>query len=64
MGIHGYLGGRLYRSQEPLEQIRMESVAEILQQLRQDFRITGVPPTKEGRRLSDQVRAVTPLPPL
>ena len=47
-----------------LEQIRMESVAEMLQQLRQDFRITGVPPTKEGRRLSDQVRAVTPLLPL
>jgi hypothetical protein len=47
-----------------LEQIRMESVAEMLQQLRQDFRITGVPPTKEGRRLSEQVRAVTPLLPL
>ena len=47
-----------------LEQIRMESVAEMLRQLRQDFRITGVPPTKEGRQLSDQVRAVTPLLPL
>ena len=46
-----------------LEQIRMESVAEMLQQLRQDFRITGVPPTKEARRLSDLVRAVTPLLP-
>ena len=47
-----------------LKQFRMESVAQMLQQLRQDFRITGVPPTKEGRRLSDQVRAVTPLLPL
>lgn len=47
-----------------LEQIRMESAAEMLRQLRQDFRITGVPPTKEGRQLSDQVRAVTPLLPL
>ncbi|HEX9119038.1 MAG TPA: hypothetical protein VF840_00710 [Terriglobales bacterium] len=46
-----------------LEQIRMESAAEMLRQLRQDFRITGVPPTKEGHRLSDQVRAVTPLLP-
>jgi hypothetical protein len=46
-----------------LEQMRMESVAEMLQKLRQDFRITGVPPTKEGRRLSEQVRAVTPLLP-
>lgn len=47
-----------------LEQMRMESVAEMLEKLRQDFRVTGVPPTKEGRRLSDQVRAVTPLLPL
>jgi hypothetical protein len=46
-----------------LEQLRMESVAEMLRQLRQDFRITGVPPSKEGRRLSEQVRAVTPLLP-
>jgi hypothetical protein len=46
-----------------LEQIRMESAAEMLRQLRQDFRITGVPPTTEGRRLSVQVRAVTPLLP-
>ena len=46
-----------------LEQIRMESAAEILRQLRQDFHITGVPPTTEGRHLSDQVRAVTPLLP-
>lgn len=47
-----------------LQQFRMESAAEMLQKLRQDFRITGVPPTKEGRRLSDQVRALTPLLPL
>ncbi|MFI5112247.1 MAG: hypothetical protein ACHP9S_05465 [Terriglobales bacterium] len=47
-----------------LQQIRMESAAEMLLQLRGDFRITGVPPTKEGRRLSEQVRAVTPLLPL
>jgi hypothetical protein len=47
-----------------LEQLRMESAAEMLQHLRQAFRITGVPPTKEGRRLSEQVRAVTPLLPL
>jgi hypothetical protein len=46
-----------------LEQIRMESAAEMLRQLRQDFRITGVPPTTEGRRLSVQIRAVTPLLP-
>jgi hypothetical protein len=46
-----------------LEQLRMESVAEMLRQLRQDFRVTGVPPTTEGRHLSDQVRAVTPLLP-
>ena len=46
-----------------LEQIRMESAAEMLRQLRQEFRITGVPPTTEGRRLSVQVRAVTPLLP-
>jgi hypothetical protein len=46
-----------------LEQLRMDSAAEMLRQLRQDFRITGVPPTTEGRRLSDQVRAVTPLLP-
>jgi len=46
-----------------LQQIRMESAAEMLRQLRQDFRITGVPPTTEGRRLSVQVRAVTPLLP-
>jgi hypothetical protein len=46
-----------------LEQLRMESVAEMLQQLRKDFRVTGVPPTKEGRQLSEQVRAVTPLLP-
>lgn len=39
-----------------LEQIRMESAAEMLRQLQQDFRITGVPPTTEGRRLSVQVR--------
>jgi hypothetical protein len=46
-----------------LEQIRMESAAEMLRQLRQDFNITGVPPTTEGRRLSVQVHAVTPLLP-
>jgi hypothetical protein len=46
-----------------LQQIRMESAADLLRQLRQDFRITGVPPTTEGRRLSVQVRAVTPLLP-
>lgn len=46
-----------------LQQIRMESVAEMLLQLRGDFRITGIPPTTEGRRLSDQIRAVTPLLP-
>ena len=46
-----------------LDQIRMESAAEMLRQLRLDFRITGVPPTTEGRRLSVQVRAVTPLLP-
>jgi hypothetical protein len=46
-----------------LEQIRMESAAEMLRQLRQDFRITGLPPTAEGRRLSVQVQAVTPLLP-
>jgi hypothetical protein len=46
-----------------LEQIRMESAAEMLRQLRQDFCITGVPPNTEGRRLSVQIRAVTPLLP-
>ena len=46
-----------------LEQIRMESAAEMLRQLRQEFHITGLPPTTEGRRLSDQIRAVTPLLP-
>ena len=46
-----------------LEQIRMESAAEILQQLRQEFCVTGVPPTTEARRLSEQIRAVTPLLP-
>jgi hypothetical protein len=46
-----------------LDQIRMESAAEMLRQLRQDFHITGVPPTTEGLRLSLQVRAVTPLLP-
>ena len=46
-----------------LEQIRMESASEMLRQLRQDFRITGVPPSTEGRRLSVQIRAVTPLLP-
>ena len=45
------------------EQIRMDSVAEMLQQLRQEFHGTGIPPTTEGRRLSDQIRAVTPLLP-
>jgi hypothetical protein len=46
-----------------LQQIRMESAADLVRQLRQDFRITGVPPTKAGRRLSVQIRAVTPLLP-
>jgi hypothetical protein len=46
-----------------LEQIRMESAAEMLQQLQREFHRTGVPPTAEGRRLSAQVRAVTPLLP-
>ncbi len=46
-----------------LQQIRMESAAEMLRQLRQDFCIIGVPPTTAGRRLSVQIRAVTPLLP-
>ena len=46
-----------------LEQLRMESAAEMLGQLRQEFSASGVPPTTEGRRLSDQIRAVTPLLP-
>jgi hypothetical protein len=46
-----------------LDQIRMESAAEMLRQLRQEFHITGVPPSTEGRRLSDQIRAVSPLLP-
>ena len=46
-----------------LDQIRMESAAEMLRQLRQDFHITGGPPTTEARRLSVQIRAVTPLLP-
>jgi hypothetical protein len=46
-----------------LQQIRMESVAEMLRQLRQDFGITGVPPTQAGRRLSVQIRELTPLLP-
>ena len=50
-------------SRNRLQQSRMESAAEMLRQLRQDFCITGVPPTKAGRRLSVQVRAVTPLLP-
>jgi hypothetical protein len=46
-----------------LQQIRMESAAEMLRQLRQDFCITGVPPNTDGRRLSVQIRAITPLLP-
>ncbi|MBZ5512014.1 MAG: hypothetical protein LAN70_12715 [Acidobacteriia bacterium] len=46
-----------------LQQLRMESAAEMLRQLRQDFGITGIPPTKAGRRLSVQIREVTPLLP-
>ena len=46
-----------------LRQIRMETTAEMLQQLRKDFSITGVPPNQEGRRLAAQIRALTPLLP-
>ena len=46
-----------------LQQLRMESAAEMLRQLRQDFGITGIPPTKAGRRLSVQIRELTPLLP-
>ena len=66
MFLWAYLDTRAASSADPrnrLEQIRMESAAEMLQLLRQDFRNTGVPPTTEGRRLSDQIRAVTPLLP-
>ncbi len=66
MFLWAYLDTWAVGSTDPrnrLQQIRMESAAEMLRQLRQDFRITGVPPTTEGRRLSVQIRAVTPLLP-
>ena len=66
MFLWAYLDTRAAGSADPrnrLEQIRMESAAEILQQLRQEFCVTGVPPTTEARRLSEQIRAVTPLLP-
>jgi hypothetical protein len=46
-----------------LDQIRMQTAAEMLRQLKLDFRITGVPPSTEGRRLSTEVHEITPLLP-
>ena len=66
MFLWAYLDTWAVGSTDPknrLEQIRMESAAEMLRQLRQDFGITGIPPTKAGRRLSVQIREVTPLLP-
>jgi hypothetical protein len=66
MFLWAYLDTWAVGSTDPrnrLQQIRMESAAEMRRQLRQDFRITGVPPSTEGRRLSVQIRAVTPLLP-
>jgi hypothetical protein len=44
-----------------LQKIRMESVADILRLLHDDFRMKGVPPSPEARRLAEQLRAVLPL---
>lgn len=66
MFLWAYLDTWALGSADPrirLQQIRMESAADMLRQLRQEFHITGVPPNKEGRQLSVQIRAVTPLLP-
>ncbi len=44
-----------------LRQLRMESAADMLRQLKQDFQSTGLPTNPEARRLTDEVRAFAPL---
>ena len=44
-----------------LQLIRMESAADMLGVLSNDFSSSGVPPTREAARLGEQVRNISPL---
>ncbi|MGI9101305.1 MAG: hypothetical protein ACR2IF_02560 [Terriglobales bacterium] len=44
-----------------LRQMRMESAANMLRQLKQEFQTSGLPANPEARRLSDEVREFAPF---
>ena len=44
-----------------LQKIRMESAADMLRLLHDDFRLKGVPPSPESQRLAERLREMLPL---
>ncbi len=62
--LWAYLDAWTHGAPDPtsrLQKIRMESVADMLRLLHDDFRMTGVPPSPEAQRLGERLRDILPL---